>query len=226
MNHDIYIKQKSGGTQIRIPWLPSEIAYESGGSLLGTYSMLDLGDVVRRTGAGLSKVSWSGTFPGAARNALSLMRGKWVSPQTYQSYLNKWKKSGTTLNLLITGTPVNMDVYLEDFKVNYSGGFGDYSYDVSFVELKTLSITTIKKAVKKKTKSKSRSSKTYRTYTVKRGDCLWNIAAKRLGRGSRWKEIYKLNKSTIEKAAKKRGRRSSSNGHWIYPGTKLKLPKK
>ncbi len=35
------------------------------------------------------------------------------------------------------------------------------------------------------------------TYTVKTGDCLWNIARSELGSGSRWKEIYQLNRDSI-----------------------------
>lgn len=62
------------------------------------------------------------------------------------------------------------------------------------------------------------------SYIVKKGDCLMYIARKQLGDGSRWKEIYSLNQKVIEAEAKKHGRKSSSNGHWIYPGTKLKLP--
>ena len=62
------------------------------------------------------------------------------------------------------------------------------------------------------------------SYVVKKGDCLMYIARKELGDGTRWKEIYSLNEKVIEKEARKRGRKSSSNGHWIYPGTKLKLP--
>lgn len=62
------------------------------------------------------------------------------------------------------------------------------------------------------------------SYVVKKGDCLMYIARKELGDGARWKEIYSLNKKVIEAEAKKRGRKSSSNGHWIYPGTVLKLP--
>lgn len=50
------------------------------------------------------------------------------------------------------------------------------------------------------------------------------IAKKQLNDASLWKTIYSLNKKAIEAEAKKRGRKSSSNGHWIYPGTKLKLP--
>ena len=51
------------------------------------------------------------------------------------------------------------------------------------------------------------------TYTVKRGDTLWGIAASKLGSGARWQEIYNLNKDVI------------SNPDLIQPGWKLKLPK-
>jgi LysM repeat protein len=78
--------------------------------------------------------------------------------------------------------------------------------------------TTKKKTTKKVTKNK--------THTVKTGDCLWNIAKKYYGDGSKWKKIYNANKKVIENTAKKNGRSSSSNGHWIYPGTKLTIPAK
>ena len=64
------------------------------------------------------------------------------------------------------------------------------------------------------------------SYTVKSGDCLWNIAKKLYGDGSKWKKIYDANKSAIEAVAKAHGKRSSSNGHWIYPGTALTIPAK
>lgn len=63
-----------------------------------------------------------------------------------------------------------------------------------------------------------------KTYKVKKGDCLWNIAKKFYGNGSKWKTIYNANKTIIEKTARKYGKKSSSNGHWIYPGTKLTIP--
>ena len=50
------------------------------------------------------------------------------------------------------------------------------------------------------------------SYIVKSGDCLWNIAKKQLGDGSRWKEIYELNKDKIK------------NPNLIYPDQSLILP--
>lgn len=55
---------------------------------------------------------------------------------------------------------------------------------------------------------------TARTYTVRSGDSLWKISARLLGRGTRWREIYNLNRSTIK------------NPNVIRPGMKLKVPRK
>lgn len=63
-------------------------------------------------------------------------------------------------------------------------------------------------------------------YTIKSGDTLWALAKYFYGNGSLYTKIYEANKSVIESVAKQRGRNSSSNGHWIYPGTKITIPKK
>ena len=50
------------------------------------------------------------------------------------------------------------------------------------------------------------------TYTVVKGDCLWTIAARELGSGYRWSEIYEANKSIIR------------NPNMIFVGQELILP--
>lgn len=84
-------------------------------------------------------------------------------------------------------------------------------------------VQTLKQVLVKKNTRRTKS--TAKTYKVKKGDTLLNIAKKQLGNSSRRKEIYKLNKKKIEQAAKKHGRKSSSNGLYLYKGTVLKLPK-
>lgn len=62
------------------------------------------------------------------------------------------------------------------------------------------------------------------SYTVVSGDTLWGIAAKFYGRGIAYETIYSANKEIIETTAKSRGKKDSSNGHWIFPGTVLQIP--
>lgn len=61
-------------------------------------------------------------------------------------------------------------------------------------------------------------------YTVAKGDTLWKIAAQTLGTPTRYAEIYDLNKDVIEEKAQGRGKKDSSNGHWLLPGTVLRIP--
>ena len=52
-----------------------------------------------------------------------------------------------------------------------------------------------------------------KSYTIKSGDTLSDIAQELLGDANRWKEIYKMNKDVI-----------GDNPDMIHPGTKLSLP--
>lgn len=74
------------------------------------------------------------------------------------------------------------------------------------------------------TKKASSSSTASKTYTIVSGDTLWKISTKELGSGAKYMQIYNANKSVIESAAKSHGKSSSSNGHWIWPGTVLTIP--
>lgn len=65
------------------------------------------------------------------------------------------------------------------------------------------------------------------SYTVVSGDNLWAISRKKYGyaNNASVSGIYNANKNVIENAAKAHGLSSSENGHWIYPGTVLTIPK-
>lgn len=64
------------------------------------------------------------------------------------------------------------------------------------------------------------------SYVVRQGDTLFDIAANVLGTGTRWPEIYTLNKTVIEKECKLRRASSYPKGWHIFPGTRLVMPQK
>ncbi len=219
MTVDIYLREKDGNREIRIPILPEKIICNNGETKFVTYEIMSLGDVAVPSGTGLSEYSWSSEFPGEGRKNDPMIRGSWKDPKTYHNILEDWKEKGTKLNLIVTGYPINTDVYIKSYVGNLSGAFGDIGYDLALLKARDITIKTtqVETPVKRPTSTSS-------TYTIKPKDTLWKIAKKFYKSGTKWKTIYNANKDIIEKTAKKRGKKSSDNGHWIYPGVKLTIP--
>ena len=225
MNVDIYIRERNGSREIRIPWLPDTITYESGSTTAATYDIMNKGEVSVPTGTGLAKVSWDSIFPGKYRKDKGMLRGSKKAPSSYHKILESWMKKGTPLNVIVTGYPINLDVFIDSYSATPSGGFGDLEYSVTFIEDRDIVIKKKKNTLtKNSTSSTKRPAKKTTSYTIKRGDTLWGIAQRFLGSGAKWPSIYSLNKTIIENTAKKRGLSSSNNGWWIFPGVTIQIP--
>jgi nucleoid-associated protein YgaU len=67
--------------------------------------------------------------------------------------------------------------------------------------------------IAKEKPSISSIAKSSTTYTIRAGDCLWNIAKDQLHAGARWEEIYKLNQNIL-----------GSNPAMLHAGTTIQLP--
>lgn len=126
----------------------------------------------------------------------------------------------------------NILVALEDFSLNENADEGD---DVLITfQLKQYKEYGVKVLPNSKEKTSTSTSDNPRpngnkstdgtSYKIKSGDCLWNIAKAAYGDGAKWTAIYEANKATLDEAARKHGKSSSSNGHWIYPGTIIVIP--
>lgn len=133
------------------------------------------------------------------------------------------RKKPNGKNLFNTNIKVSMESYTitEDAKQGF-----DIKVKIKLKQWKDYGTKTVKIAVNKSTsKSKAvsepvRSSITSpappassQTYTVVKGDCLYNIAKKYYGDGSKYTAIYNANKNVI-----------GGNPNLIYPGQVLTIP--
>lgn len=222
---DIYLTP-AGGKTITFPMLPEKIDMGAEAKFM-TFNIISLGDVKIPRGRGNYEISWSGMFPGAPRKKNMLVR-KYTAPDTLIKKLVQIRDEGTVCTLLVPGTALNLRVYVQKFKGKYSGGLGDFFYEIKFIDAREIKIyttnelkiktPTTRTAAKKKTTTakdtkKTTSAKTF-TYTVVPGDTLWGIAQRYLGNGARYTEIYNLNRDKIK------------NPNLIYAGWKLTIPSK
>ncbi len=112
------------------------------------------------------------------------------------------------VQFLITGTKVNLTCGIEGF--SYSEGqqdIGDRSFDIQLKEYKTASP---KNQAEEKTKAKRPSKASPKTYTVKKGDTLWDIAGRFYGNSTQWRKIWNANKTAMIKRSKRNIRRRAT----------------
>lgn len=149
---------------------------------------------------------------------LSLFERLKTAKEPFQWILNREKPNGSRLFY------TNLTVGMEDYQITDDAEEGfDITVTVSLKQYrhygtKTVTIQPAPTPATKPTatveppKRETSQAPKQSTYTVKSGDCLWNIAKKYLGDGSRYNEIYNLNKDKIK------------NPNLIYAGQVLTLP--
>jgi len=216
----LYLKQD--GKQILLPVTPSEIETKTGNRNKAVY-ILNFGEMNLAKKPGLQEVRFTVLLPGRQYGFVQMEEG-FHEPEYFLNCFKEYKAAAKPVQLILfrklaDGTQLfcgNMDVLLEDYTVTEKGGEqGDFWVEMCWKEWKTAK--SIRYSVKSQNGSnvlveqgQKREAKTpAATYTVKTGDCLWNIAKKQLGDGAKYKEIAQKN--------------GISNPNLIYPGQVLKL---
>lgn len=216
---DIYLTELENNEMITFPMIPESI--ETGdATIFLSYDIMRTGKIKIPNGDELETISWEGIFPGESRRNAPYVR-TWTAPETLKETLKRFRQARKKMRLLITETSVNLDVYIVDFQGTYKGGHGDFHYKINFLQAKDLvvlsedelteAVNNVSSATEKK-RADNREAPS--SITVVSGDSLWKLAQKHLGDGSRYGEIYNLNKDVIK------------NPNLIYPGQVLKLPTK
>lgn len=227
---------KDGSDVLTFPITPSELSIKVG-SKNKVITLIGEGDINILKSPSLIEVEFEARFP---------MRKYPYSREvsSFEEYFNKFKElkeDKKSFRFIVARTTpngsrtwdTNLLMALEDFELTEDADEGD-DVLISFKlkQYKEYGVKTVKVENSKPTttststtpRSTDNKTKSPQSYTIKSGDTLWGIAKTFYGSGAKWTTIYNANKSIIESTAKKHGKQSSSNGHWIYPGTKLTIP--
>jgi LysM repeat protein len=240
MNTGYNFYLKDGSDVLTFPITPSELKI-SVGSKNKVITLINEGEINILKSPSLTEVEFDARFP---MRKYPYAR-EFVEFEIYWNKFKELKENKKSFRFIVARTTpsgsrtwdTNLLMALEDMSVKESADEGD-DVIISFTlkQYKEYGVRTIKLPAKEpvpqpkpttSTSDKPRpdeSTKESKTHTVRSGDCLWNIAKKYYGNGAKWKVIYDANKAVIEEAAKRHGKASSSNGHWIYSGTKLIIP--
>lgn len=231
MNIKLKPKKKADGTAFYFASLPENIQGSMTASMQ-SFDVISKGTIKVPKGTGVKEIKWNGEFFGKSKKKEPIVKRKrWKAPKKCVNQLKKWMNNGVVLNLVISGTWINMDVTISALSVEEYGAYGNIKYTITLTQYRNLKIYTTKelknKSGKKKTKERAgkeeSSGSAKGNYTVVSGDTLWGISSKYCGGSTNWTKLYDANKDTIEAEAKKRGRANSDHGHWIYPGEVLVL---
>ena len=202
-----------------------------------TFELISIGEVNARKKAGLTDIEFEVVLPNVEYPWAQYLDG--FEPASYfLERLEEFKTGNndvsTVFPFVVTREYVDgksffstvIDVTLEEYSIVDSVDEGvDITVSIKLKQYKKYNaLKIVKKSSsshssgsttrKKDTRTSTKSTSSSTTYTVKRGDSLSSIARKKLGKATRWREIYNLNKSKIK------------NPNKLSIGWKLKLPKR
>ena len=201
---EFWIRQDNNGA-LQLPVKPTEfnvtVAHRN-----TIVNVIQLGDINLLGKTGLRDVSLSSFFPAQDYN-FSINSGR-KDPMACVNQIESWRNSGKPIRVIITDL-LNMEATIESFSWGERDATGDIYYTLALKEYKRVKY---KKDSETTRETKSASSSSGKTYTVKSGDCLWSIAKRFYGNGAQYTKIYNANKSKI------------SNPNLIYVGQVLTIP--
>lgn len=195
---DYYLSFNNNEERIRLPVIPSsfEVSIPHQNT---TVNITEIGEINLIGKTGLMNMTIESFFPNQQYNFC--LYKDFQRPYEYIKQLLKWKESGKPIRVIVTGTPINYAMAIENLTYSEVDGTGDVYFSLELKEYKFISTTgqttTMKSGTTLTTPTTTREVKSIsNSYVVKQGDTLWLIAKKLTGDGGNYKAIASKNNIT------------------------------
>ena len=199
---EFYLTNIATNEMIQLCMTPQEVKARTEANFR-TFNIIERGEVKLPKGEQLTQISWQGILPGARILLYPFVtHAAWEQPIEIIKALKRWREEGAKLKLLITQTPINLDVFIKSFDYTASGGQGNYEYNIDFIAAKELKILTVAEADEARAKAKENSidelnrraaMKSKLGMKVGKINNLWTIAQILTGNGGNWEKVLEQN---------------------------------
>lgn len=193
-----------------------------------TINLISNGEINILKTAGLTEISFTCMIP-QTRYAFARYKGRFVDAEHFLEKIEELKTSQQAFQFIVSRTlpngdllfDTNIKVSLEEYKITEDAKNGfDMDIEIKLKQYRDYGIKTVSVTIKEddppaavvEPERPAETAPQVNTYTVVKGDCLWNIAKRFYGNGSQWPTIFEANRDKIK------------NPNLIYPGQILTIP--
>lgn len=205
---EVYLTNLENNEQVQLCMTPEKIRVRTEENFR-TFDIIERGEVKLPKGEELTQIDWDGILPGARLLMYPfLTHVAWEQPIEIIKVFKRWREEGARIRLLITQTPINIDVYIKKFDYEASGGQGNYKYSIELLAAKELKIMTVAEADAARAQAQQDSqnelnqraaNKSKTGYYITQINNAWAAAQLLLGNGGDWRTVadsYGLNDPT------------------------------
>ena len=203
----------------RFPVVHNDFDFETS-NIINSSNITKLGEVGFYGGDNLSPLEINSFFP--SKNYSFCQYSNFPKPLECVAYIKKLMKDKRIPRLIYTDTDINIPVLIESFNYGRKDGTQDIYFTLKFKEYRKIEVPEINKSTSNNSTQNNqrptddKNTNTQQTHIVKKGDTLWDISQKYLGKGSLYNKIKEANWNTYT-SLKKNNR--------IYVNWKLVIPK-
>ena len=203
----------------RFPVVPNDFDFETS-NIINSSNITKLGEVGFYGGDNLSPLEINSFFP--SKNYSFCQYSDFPKPLECVVYIKKLMKDKRIPRLIYTDTDINIPVLIESFNYGRKDGTQDIYFTLKFKEYRKIEVPEISQSTSNNSTQNNqrptddKNTNTQQTHIVKKGDTLWDISQKYLGKGSLYNKIKEANWNTYT---------SLKKNNIIYVNWKLVIPK-